>query len=155
MAGGVTPVIPGVALNAAYKRVAADSLPMTTTGCPAPAGRCWASTCSPTTESGWPRNDCAFVSPFALNPTSPSGMSLLAALGASGVPALARGDQRSVAGSPAKEESVEDARARPVAGGAGWAAPRVAQGRGAGQRDARRDHRQQPQDRAAVGDQQQ
>jgi hypothetical protein len=49
-------------------------LPATTTGCPAPAGKCRASTRSPATESGVPRNESALDSPLAFRPVSPSAI---------------------------------------------------------------------------------
>ena len=63
--------MPGTARSAAASCAPEAALPNTSTGCPAPAGKCWSSTACPATESGWPRNDCAFVSPLAFSPGSP------------------------------------------------------------------------------------
>ena len=50
---------------------AADGLPTTMTGWPAPAGKLRSSTCWPTTELGCPRNDSALVRPLAFRPSEP------------------------------------------------------------------------------------
>src|SRR5215471_2111897 len=63
--------MPGVAANADRNGAAALALPMTTTGVPALVWKCWLSTFSPTTESGWPRKDCALVRPLAFRPVRP------------------------------------------------------------------------------------
>src|SRR5215472_3472483 len=65
-------MIPGVAAKADRREPTALGAPMTTTGVPAPAGKCWARTLAPTTESGRPRKDCALVRPLAFRPVSPS-----------------------------------------------------------------------------------
>src|SRR5674536_351780 len=70
-AGGVTLTTPGVAANTERSGPAAAWLPITTTGLPAPAGKCRASAASPITELGVPRNDSAFVSPCASSWTIP------------------------------------------------------------------------------------
>ena len=64
--------MPGVPARAARSGAAALALPMTATGSPAPAGKCRASTCSPATDAGLPRNDCAVVSGPILKPIRPS-----------------------------------------------------------------------------------
>ena len=55
--GSVTLMIPGTCRNAAASGSPASALPTATTGCPAPAGKCRARTCSPAGTRGaklWP-----------------------------------------------------------------------------------------------------
>ena len=72
--GPTTLVMPGVARSAEASCAPAGSLPITTTGCPVPAGKCWSMTVCPTTESGVCRNPCAVVRPPAFRPVRPSAI---------------------------------------------------------------------------------
>src|SRR6266540_3253727 len=69
--GSVTSVTPSLPASAARTCAAACALPITTTGDPAPAGKCRASTCSPRTESTTLVNDCALVRPCAFRSVIP------------------------------------------------------------------------------------
>src|SRR5690348_16328434 len=64
--------MPLVPASAARSWDAAEALPMTATGSPAPPGKCWASTCSAEIEAGVPRYDWALVSWPTLKPIRPS-----------------------------------------------------------------------------------
>ena len=66
--------MPGVALKAAATCAPCCSLLITTTGCPAPAGKCRSTTRWPTTESGVLRNPSAVVRPLDFSPRSPSAI---------------------------------------------------------------------------------
>src|SRR6516165_12693261 len=70
--GRLTVSIPLVPRRALASRGAAAALPITSTGSPAPAGKCWARTASAVIDCGCPRNDCAVVSVPTLNPIRPS-----------------------------------------------------------------------------------
>ena len=70
--GGLTAAMPLVPASAARSWGAAEALPMTATGSPAPPGKCWASTCSAAIEAGVPRYDWALVSGPTLKPIRPS-----------------------------------------------------------------------------------
>ena len=72
MAGRLTAWIPPAPWSALASRGAAAALPITATGSPAPAGKCWASAASAVTDCGCPRNDCAVVSVPTLKPIRPS-----------------------------------------------------------------------------------
>ena len=77
--GSLTDTMPGVAWNACCTVEACAAFEMTTTGALLPAGKCFASTVSPTTESGWPRNASLFVRPLALRSTEPMASTTSAA----------------------------------------------------------------------------
>ncbi len=70
-AGWLTPWIPGVAARACSSAVTLAALPITSTGSPAPAGKCCASTASALIDCGVPRNDWAVVSVPTLKPMRP------------------------------------------------------------------------------------
>src|SRR6516165_9245700 len=70
--GRLTDSIPLAPRSALASCGAAAALPITATGSPAPAGKCWASTASAVTDCGCPRNDCAVVSVPTRKPIRPS-----------------------------------------------------------------------------------
>jgi hypothetical protein len=63
--------MPGVAARVCSSAVALAALPITSTGSPAPAGKCCASTVSAVIDWGCPRNDWAVVSVPTLKPMRP------------------------------------------------------------------------------------
>src|SRR3954468_8146707 len=70
--GAVTSTMPVVPANADCTCGATDSLAMTTTGVPLPAGKCFDNTDSPTTESTVLRNASLLVRPVACRSSAPN-----------------------------------------------------------------------------------